>query len=248
MRKMTASPALCPAKTCPKCNTEKPLTDFHKDPTHKDGHRSICGKCATAYVCARKPKNPYKRPEIGKTYGGVIVLRHTDDVIRKNGSGTRRSSASIVFCSRCGQEGVLPDYYLTSGKNVSCGCKIRLLGTEAAFRRLFKQYQGNAKQRNHEFSLTEDQFRTLISSDCYYCGNPPSQVHDVSRSYTKHKPEPLVYNGVDRKENTVGYQNDNCVSCCKTCNYLKREMSVSEFMAHLKRVISHMAEKEARHF
>lgn len=37
-------------KTCTKCSTEKPLTDFHKHRAGKFGVRSICKTCAKKYV------------------------------------------------------------------------------------------------------------------------------------------------------------------------------------------------------
>lgn len=42
--------------------------------------------------------------------------------------------------------------------------------------------------------------------------------------------ERYIYNGVDRMNNSLGYINKNCVSCCKICNYMKLEMSISEFL------------------
>ena len=32
-------------KLCPKCGVEKPLTDFHKNRTQKDGHQGFCKHC-----------------------------------------------------------------------------------------------------------------------------------------------------------------------------------------------------------
>ena len=32
-------------KKCSKCGELKPLEEFHKDQSHKDGHKNICKKC-----------------------------------------------------------------------------------------------------------------------------------------------------------------------------------------------------------
>ena len=53
---------------------------------------------------------------------------------------------------------------------------------------------------------------TLIYADCYYCGKFPNKV-----------------NGIDRVNNSVGYTYDNCVPCCKRCNYLKNKTTQEEF-------------------
>ena len=44
----TSSGAEVETKTCSKCKTEKPLTEFYKDKTKKNGHRSACRPCINA--------------------------------------------------------------------------------------------------------------------------------------------------------------------------------------------------------
>lgn len=36
-------------KRCTKCGAEKAFSGFHKDATHKDGHRSFCKECVVEY-------------------------------------------------------------------------------------------------------------------------------------------------------------------------------------------------------
>ena len=43
-------------------------------------------------------------------------------------------------------------------------------------------------------------------------------------------------NGIDRKNNSTGYSVLNCVSCCKTCNFAKKNMSYKDFIGYLNRV------------
>lgn len=38
------------SKTCTRCKTKKPLSEFYKDPSHKDGHQSICKCCIKIYI------------------------------------------------------------------------------------------------------------------------------------------------------------------------------------------------------
>lgn len=42
-------------KTCSKCKETKPLSEYHKDRSQRDGHRSDCT------ICARKTKADYMR-------------------------------------------------------------------------------------------------------------------------------------------------------------------------------------------
>ena len=89
-------------------------------------------------------------------------------------------------------------------------------------------YRYNAQRRNIDFHLTLDEFQTLIEANCFYCGQPPNQ-------YTEGYPFP--YNGVDRKNNEPWYDNDNSLSCCKTCNIAKGEMSFVAFLQWRDRMV-----------
>jgi hypothetical protein len=46
----------------------------------------------------------------------------------------------------------------------------------------------------------------------------------------------FLYNGIDRKDNKGGYELDNCAPCCTVCNFLKRDMAYSKWVAFLNRV------------
>ena len=48
---------------CGKCKVERPLTDFHRDKTHKDGRVTTCSECRSAYSREHHAKN---RGEINK--------------------------------------------------------------------------------------------------------------------------------------------------------------------------------------
>ena len=50
-------PATTPTqKTCTRCQTEKPLTDFSRKSSSKDGHRSHCRECMAEYRAANRDK------------------------------------------------------------------------------------------------------------------------------------------------------------------------------------------------
>ena len=45
----------------------------------------------------------------------------------------------------------------------------------------------------------------LLKKDCFYCL----------------KNDPNCINGIDRMDNQKCYEKNNCVSCCKACNFIK---------------------------
>ncbi len=93
---------------------------------------------------------------------------------------------------------------------------------DAAMRRLFSNYVAGAKNRNIAFGLSLEDFRELVTKDCFYCSSPPLFIVQTAHSR-------LAYNGVDRMDSSIGYTPGNCVTCCKPCNWMKKDMSVSEF-------------------
>jgi len=135
----------------------------------------------------------------------------------------------------CGNETIVLGRHLRNGNTRSCGClRIQYSTGVAAMRVLIRRYKHAAQRRNLDWELTEEQFHELTSVSCHYCGVEPKQKYSQSAlngDYT--------YNGLDRVDNTQGYTLDNVVSCCKTCNYAKRGMSLTNFLEWAKRLYQH---------
>jgi len=76
-------------------------------------------------------------------------------------------------------------------------------------RRPSTRYQvarSNAKAREYEFTITLEEYLTLIKENvCEYCKGPL----------------PETGGGVDRKDNSQGYHLWNLVPCCSRCNDMK---------------------------
>ena len=82
------------------------------------------------------------------------------------------------------------------------------------------RYKCEAIKRGFTFDLTYDEFIKLTQLDCYYCNKSASE----SSYQTSPRNEIIRYNGVDRIDNSQGYNLKNCVTCCKQCNLLKRHI------------------------
>lgn len=81
-------------------------------------------------------------------------------------------------------------------------------------------YKSNAKARNIEWKLTEEQYEKLVKGKCFYCGAEPSE-----RKGTIMNNKIELVNGIDRIDSTKGYCIENCVSCCAMCNKMKNNYS-----------------------
>lgn len=134
----------------------------------------------------------------------------------------------------------------------SCGCirKGHHKGAYLAKRDPIKVVAGKIyKKRYSDGDLSLDDFIKLSQEPCHYCGrfkistfNPylkkdGTKRNDQRISERRIQEMTWSYNGLDRKDNTKGHTLENSVTCCKTCNYMKRDMSYEDFLAHCKRII-----------
>lgn len=82
------------------------------------------------------------------------------------------------------------------------------------------------------FELNREEFTKLIEGKCYYCGDPPqTEVKPLNG-----KDKSYFYNGIDRVDNFKGYSKENVVSCCKDCNFMKKEWGQERFLNWIKKV------------
>jgi hypothetical protein len=150
-----------------------------------------------------------------------------------------------VHCD-CGNEFIATSGDLRRGHTTSCGCfrvqKMKLQRHAARYsvrgeylkHTVLKSYQINSKKRGYSWGLSDAQFFDLISLPCHYCGAPPSNLK-------RQKIYSLKYGGLDRKDNTAGYTEENVVPCCKVCNFCKKAMTYDEFIDYLNRISSFRA-------
>lgn len=144
----------------------------------------------------------------------------------------------------CGVNKVIRGSHLTFGKIVSCGCKHKLPKGVAIFRLLYRSYKRSAVRRKHAFTFTEEEFREIVSKNCFYCNVEPLQK---ASNWDKHMTRGEFYfNGIDRLNNDLGYTVGNCVPCCKICNFLKKELSYAEFLLAIKRIYEYKINNLAR--
>lgn len=173
---------------------------------------------------------------LGKTFGNLYVKEMRPSVP----NGPNATAKTWICDCKCGNQTQVLSQNLIKGRTKSCGCgvnPIKFLGAEASCRELYKDYQIGAKQRGFLFQLTLDEFRTLTSGDCVYCGAKPTR-HARARKGTKIA---YIYNGVDRIDNGFGYTKENSASCCWVCNRMKFKVSAEDFLEHARRITEHSA-------
>jgi hypothetical protein len=110
---------------------------------------------------------------------------------------------------------------------------------KSGFNALLSTYKYSAKARGLCWELTIEEFKHLTSQNCTYCGVEPLQVHNAYwKGVSKEKLgfDAYKYNGLDRIDSTQGYRPDNVSTCCKMCNFAKRDHSREVFFEWARRV------------
>ena len=75
-------------------------------------------------------------------------------------------------------------------------------------------YKTRAERCGYDFEISQNEFQNIIEHNCYYC------------NYTW----PNKLNGIDRLNNVIGYVDNNVVSCCSICNYMKNTLNEATFI------------------
>ncbi len=155
-------------------------------------------------------------------------------------SAGRKPNTGIFWACRCewGKVMTVRSSALRRGHTRSCGCLQRdavtgntwTVKVGTAFLNLYREYEKAARVRGLLWTLDGVLFRELTQAQCSYCGSAPN-----SRSRAR-SGEIYIYNGIDRKDNTVGYTPENCVTCCGVCNYMKADHSVDFFLSHVAKI------------
>lgn len=156
---------------------------------------------------------------------------------------TKVNGRNCYICEcDCGKIKTIDGAKLKSGATRSCGCAMKGIAKphfrkgvgEAARNVVLTWYKRNAKRRNLDFQLSDEECFILFQGCCHYCGVEPKSVCVRNRMYGSYR-----YNGIDRKDNTEPYTPDNCVSCCTKCNNAKGQLTTQEFKSWITSVYQH---------
>ncbi|UVX70479.1 MAG: type II restriction endonuclease [Bacteriophage sp.] len=139
-----------------------------------------------------------------------------------------------IQCKKCGEIFSRKKDCIHNFENLKCrNCIHNRFGKclNALLYNVFTHYTNNAKQRNIDWNLSEEEFKHLITQPCIYCGEIPN----VTKTSTyKNKSEKIT--GIDRIDPSKGYSMNNCVPCCKMCNIMKNKFSEEEFIDKVKSI------------
>lgn len=195
--------------------------------TLRRGHISSCG-------CKRKESL------IGERFGRLVVIDKAEN----------KGKQTMWLCQcDCGNTKVTSRDCLKKGKSVSCKCYSNELLSKRVIERNAKNpclgaprsvvngYKKGAIDRKLTWSISDEEALELFQQNCVYCGIGPS---NICKTYSKN----FIYNGIDRVDNTKGYEKENLVTCCKICNYAKHNMPLEDFLAWVDRLVANRLKQQ----
>ena len=86
----------------------------------------------------------------------------------------------------------------------------------------YKNYKRCANYKNLLFEFTLEEFKEIVSKNCYYCGELQERG----------------FNGIDRKKCDDNYVKEYCVPCCSTCNYMKGSLDDIVFLKRIEHILT----------
>lgn len=181
----------------------------------------------------------------GLKFNKLTVL----NLIDHNKDKTYKKRYWLCLCD-CGKQTISATSQIVSGKTKSCGCikvessiinsinsRHKIVKKGSGYNSLFNSYYKSAKIKDRPFELSLKDFTELLKGDCFYCGSEPKSV--FMKSYYN-----VIYNGIDRRDNNLGYTLDNSVSCCKMCNISKNNHTENEFKEWIKKAYKNLEKIE----
>jgi Domain of unknown function (DUF5664) len=135
---------------------------------------------------------------------------------RLYGGGKRQNK-----CKKC-QYGVSNKWRYSHKEGVNKSAKLRAIVNPLSSS--WCSGRGQAKKKGLEWTISLEEFSSLRSKPCYYCGGEL----------------PLRGSGLDRLDNSWGYRSGNVVPCCTSCNRVRGDYLTPEEMRVAMQAVKHL--------
>lgn len=147
----------------------------------------------------------------------------------------RDNNGSITHkrCPVCGEFKKVTEFHhnkcMADGYTSVCkDCARHTLG------RRYKNYKQGANMRGLDFCLTKYEFDEITKRPCEYCGEYSGEFLGT------------YFCGIDRIDSSQGYITNNVVACCETCNRMKWDYKLNDWVDKMKKILKHMEDKNER--
>ncbi len=195
----------------------------------KEYHRDYMGEYNKIHPITpeqKKKKADYMRIWSAKNKDRVKVLSHKSYLKNKakrlvSQKKYREDNSELVKIRHHKYYLSKREYFLKKSQEYSLKNKDKIRDYKRLYGRTsnnrFNAYKKSAKARGYGFDLSKEDFVKLFNGNCHYCNKENCR-------------------GIDRKHNNVGYNLENSLSCCKVCNYMKKDTSYKDFIENIKAI------------
>lgn len=149
--------------------------------------------------------------KLGAQFGYLTIKQ----LIKK----TRSTTWWLAVC-RCEREVIISAGELKHDSHF-CPCRLGERTLRDQMNRRLRGYKRAARHRGHTWTISGEEAREMFQAACAYCGQEATSQ----------------LSGIDRRDNDKGYDKENVLSCCWTCNRAKYVSSESEFRAWIQRLV-----------
>ena len=246
VQSVEASPATgIAAKYCSKCDTTKPVTEFHKDRRRKDGLKWLCRPCSSKLERKYYEASPERVNERKRKWADANrekVREQSRKWKKANPEKVRESARKYYKANPEKMREKARKYYEASPeKHIQSVRKYQKANPERVKERKRKYYEANpeksaacdrrrrARKQSAEGSHTAEQWlarKEEYNNSCAYCGIHESDLasngHASFRVLHADHIHPLSKGGSD--------DISNIVPACGSCNCSKGDKWIGEFL------------------
>lgn len=239
-------------KQCWACKRELSLDMFYKSSHSKDGHIGICKECKSQRDKEYRTKNKDRIKEISRQY-----REQNKDFIKEKKKKYYEENKEEISLKHVEYRQTHKEQKAQADKKYAEEHKEKIHQyqkeyrdshklSNAEYQKQYREknrerldeykksphvrytvYKRNAKKKSRNFNLSEDEFIKISQQPCIYCGGY-SDTYDGEQ-----------FNGIDRTDSNLGYYIDNCVPCCATCNRMKMDLEVNNWINQMKKIINY---------
>ena len=171
---------------------------------------------------------------INKTVGPFKIL----STIRVETPSGNKITKYECECIKCGSKSFKQLHHIKQFKGdgcLECTDKLTAQPRISIEERNYNNYKYKIKsQTNKEFNLSFEEFTNLTKQNCKYCGAKPIFPERFKNEFKNR--DITYFNGIDRIDSSKGYDLNNCVPCCKTCNAMKSDLELNTFLEHINKI------------
>ncbi len=197
-------------KKCSKCGKDKPLEEFGNSKQSRDGKYSWCLECARANQ--RRSKERHRNDIRQEVETKVCTVCHEEKPANSFYRSRYSSDGRSSWCRACHCKSTKT----YAGEHPEVGRKATERWRERYPDRFaYNKKQFGAKRRGLDWDIEREWYQKYIwNHPCVFCGGE-------------------TLGGMDRLDNSRGYEKSNVVSCCPWCNVIKYVASLEELRDHL---------------